>query len=315
MFNYNYIIELLNGKLTSVGYKHFVSVIEYYIKKFNWPRTIVLSDTQSSSKFWAPDDVKELTHQYFEWIIIKGKLKYFSKIPESYVAYYFSRMLMAFIADKIKEAQQKHGISYEKVKELVTGIANHELIKIQINEVNYYFNRVFTASDVKTESQIDSSFQYIAKIPIKETTKHYKPLVETAIDDIFNTIDSPLPLIKLVDNVYLLFDQSSFLPFAQKENEEAIIIDHNPNHDSAIKAIIADLTKEEAKYISEYVFETNGEISYSELSSKYNIPKSTLQYKIDSFKKKIVLCFHPQNEDEGLLFINKLAVSLDELSK
>lgn len=317
MFNINFINELLKSNLTEEGYKHFISVVAYYVRKYNWPKTIVISDEQSISNYWKDDEIKELTHQFFEWIIIKDKLRFVKKIPESYLSYYFSHMLMSFIADKIKEFQLKQGISFEKVKGLVRELADSDLIKKEIQSTPYYFPNIFDESLIKTQYEIEEMLQYVAKVRINEDTKHYKPLVKMIIKDIFDTIESPISLTKLTEYVYSILDQKAFMgSLSESESIDPVyLLEENNKHEAAIEYITSGLSKDDAKIIAEYIFQSMGNSSLSELSTKYNIPKSTLHFKMESFKKKIVDSYLPDTQEDGLVFINKLAVFLDEYSK
>jgi len=316
MFNPTYIYELRKGQLTENGYKHFLSAISWYVKKFNWPKTIVISKENSNTKFWSQDDIKELSHQFFEWIISKDKLEYLNKIPESYLSYYFSQMLISLVANRIKEKQQKEGLSFEKTSELVTEIANKELIKNKIKGVDYFFDRSFNENDVKPQNEIENSISYLSKIPITENTKHFKPLVKIAIEDIFNTIESPITLKKLIEYVFALFDQKDFASKVSITETGEIEIEETENlmHKKAINNILSNLTKTDARLFSEYIFHSQGEMSLSELAAKYKIPKSTLHHLMENFRKKIATSYMIDNEDDGLIFIKKLAMALDERS-
>ena len=120
MFKEEYILELLSGRLTQKGYTSIVGSIASMARRHNWQKNIIVSDTISSS--WTDDDVEELTQQFFEWVIFNEKLKYIYKVPHSYLAYYFTQMLISFVSNRIKEEQQKLGISFQKCQELVKEI-------------------------------------------------------------------------------------------------------------------------------------------------------------------------------------------------
>ncbi len=316
MFNTMYIYELLKGQLSEAGYNHFVNAISRYTKKFNWPRSIVAGEEGINSSHWSHDDIKELCHQYFEWVISKGKLEYLNKIPESYLSYYFLQILISFIANRIKEEQRKKGLSFQKTHDIVTEIARKELISNIINGVEYYYNHSFNANDLKTQNEAEKALAYLSKIPIQESTKHFKPLIKIAIDDIFNTVETPMTLKELIKYTFALFDQQNFKSTISysEPSEIKYIENENPAHIKAITKILSNVTKEEARIISEYIFQNKGVISLSELALKYNIPKSTLHNKMETFKKKIAMSFIPDNEEDGLFFIKKLAKALDDLS-
>jgi hypothetical protein len=66
--------------------------------------------------------------------------------------------------------------------------------------------------------------------------------------------------------------------------------------------------------IFQYLFNNEDEKSISELANLYGIPKSTLHYKIDSFKKKISKNYTPNNEQDGIIFLQSISKILDEIS-
>lgn len=317
MFELNFIYELLKGTLTEDGYKHFLRVVSYFIKKFNWPKNIVDASYTDNTKYWSLDEIKELTHQFFEWIIVKRKLNYLNKIPESYLSYYFSQMLISYVANKIKEGQQKEGMSFVKVSELVSQIVEENYIRRRINGVEYVFGTPFSDKSIDSAGRSEDNIAYIPKIPITESTKHFKPIVKMAVEDIFNAVAKPISLNKLINYAYSLFDQNTFVEsILQNEVTQPVNVEvNNKSHIDAINSLLTDLTKEDAIVILEYVFESSGKMSLADISEKHGVPKSTLQYKIKGFKEKIVVAYSPLDEEDGLEFIKKLAFALDEYSK
>ncbi len=106
MFESKYIIELIKGEITDKGYEHIINSISFLIHKYKWPNLIITSSDTFHNQKWIIDDIREFAHQYFEWVILKDKLKYLNKIPESYLSYYFTKMFFSFVSEKIKEQQQ-----------------------------------------------------------------------------------------------------------------------------------------------------------------------------------------------------------------
>lgn len=317
MFKTIYIYELLKGQLSENGYKHFLNTISFYINKLNWPKNIIVSYDKGNFNIWTPDDIKELAHQFFEWIIIKGKLEYLNKIPENYLSYYFLQILVSFIAEKIKQEQQTVGLSFEKCRELVLDISKSDFINNNINDINYVYNKTINKKNIKHEYDISNAIIYLPKIPLTEKTKHFKPLIKLAIEDIFNTVESPIELKKLVEFVYDLFDQKSF--FTSEFDKQSINIEFkesfNEKHNTAILKLLSSVTKEDAILILTYLFKSKGELSLSYLATEHNLPKSTIHHKIKSFKDKIFELYIPENEEDGILFIQNIASALDKISK
>lgn len=316
MFNPKFIYELLKGILSEDGYKHILNVVSWNIKKHNWPNSLIVSSEVNSFQNWSNDEIMELTHQFFEWLIVKGKLKYINKVPETYISYYFSQVLVSFVANRISEEQQKQGLSFENCKELVFEIAKKDLEVIEFNGIDYVYNQLFIETDIKPLNEIESTITYLSKIPLTEKTKRYKPLVKMAIEDIFNTTESPIKLRNLVVYVFNLFNQKDFEKSNATPESETLEQNGSDNrkHKVFIDKILSGITKDDARLLSEYIFQSLGQVSYSKLSEKYSLPKSTLHYKIEEFKKKIHAAYTPINEEDGLAFIKGIALSLDKLS-
>ena len=66
--------------------------------------------------------------------------------------------------------------------------------------------------------------------------------------------------------------------------------------------------------ISEYLFQSQGVMSLSELAIKYNLAKSSLHHKVENFRKKISRAYTPVNEEDGVIYIQNISITLDELS-
>lgn len=316
MFKTEYINELTTGQLSNEGYKHFISVVSSFVRKYNWPKSIIISSETNASKYWSVDEIKELTHQFFEWSLSKGKFDNLNKIPENYLSYYFSQILISFVANRIKEEQQKEGLSYEKCRELVISICKEDYTNNTIEGKDIVFIHSFSKDDLKSIEDIENAIAYLSKIPIKESTKHFRPIVKLAIEDIFNSIESPISLNKLTETVFRLFDQRSFN--ISEINDEIIAIEEigktSIKYDKIIQKLISGLTKDDAKMIFNFLFQNEGEQSLAEIADKYNIPKSTLHHKVDTFKKKIASAYTPENEQDGILFIQNISKALDKLS-
>ena len=316
MFKTEYIIELISGQFSNDAYKHFVSVVSGFVRKYNWPKSIIVSSETNLSKFWSGDQIKELTHQFFEWALSKGKFDYLNKIPDSYISYYFSQILISFVANRIKEEQQKEGLSYEKTRELVISICKEDYVNITIDGKEHIFIHSFTKENLKSIEDIGNALSYLSKIPLKESTKHFRPLVKIAIEDVFNSIESPILLNKLIETVFSLFSQKSFniIQIDEKLFDEEEIEKGTIKFDIIIQKLISGLTKDDAKMISNFLFQNEEEQSLAEFADKFNIPKSTFHHKIDTFKKKIASAYTPENEKDGIFFIQNIAKVLDKIS-
>ena len=110
-----YIIELAEGKLSLKGYEYIVSLVNFYIKKYNWPK-IILDEQANTGDFWTDDEILSITHQLLLYVLEKEKLKNYKKIPKDYIEYYFKTIIVSYVANKIKEQQIKVGLSFDDVK-------------------------------------------------------------------------------------------------------------------------------------------------------------------------------------------------------
>lgn len=316
MFKIECILQLISGNLTEKGYKHFLSGISTMVKKYRWIKNIVISE-KPTSEYWSVEDIKELVQQFFEYAITKNKFNYLEKVPENYLEYFFTQIFISFVANRIAEEQQKQGLSFERCKELVSTLVKEKYISKKIGSIEYIFINSFSETDIKSTFNFDNELKYLSSIAIKEDTKQFKPLVAMALDDIFNLIDTPIQISKLIETVYKLLDQRAFVnPNAQEEyvEQSEYNIDET-KYKTVIKKILNELTKDDAKLISEYLFQTQGEVSLSTLAEKYNLPKSTAHHRIEQFKKKVTQNYIPENEDDGILFIKNLSATLDDLAK
>jgi hypothetical protein len=82
-----------------------------------WPVSIIVPEKNRDNR-WEKEDYEELIQQYFEWLLVKGKLNYVHKVPDSYRSYYFLQLLISFISDKISEYQKTTGVSYNAIKKI-----------------------------------------------------------------------------------------------------------------------------------------------------------------------------------------------------
>lgn len=108
MFKEEYLLELLSGKLTSRGYANILGTITSMVRKYQWKKSIIVSDHNDND--WQSDDIKELSHQFFEWIISKNKIKYLSKVPFEYLSYYFTQMFISFVSKSELRKNNKRSV-------------------------------------------------------------------------------------------------------------------------------------------------------------------------------------------------------------
>ena len=308
MFKEEYIIELISGRLTQKGYANIVSSVALMARRFNWQKDIVVSE--SFGTYWNDDDVKELTQQFFEWIITNGKLDYINKVPHEYLSYYFTQMLVSFVSNRIKEEQQKVGISFQKCNALVREIADEYYKPVSHMDKSYVKSNL--ASGNVWINNLEDVVTYLSHYPITEETKQYKPIVKLAVEEVLIAADAYVSIDSLVNAVYGLLDQSSFsVNVDESETENS----SDGKYDSAIAKILEGINSTDAHIFLNYVFGDEQKMSLSEIAVKYNVPKSSIHKKIEDFKNKIFNVYMPENEDDGICFLQNLAQSLDDLAK
>ena len=308
MFKEEYIIELISGRLTQKGYANIVSSVALMARRFNWQKDIVVSE--SFGTYWNDDDIKELTQQFFEWIITNGKLDYINKVPHEYLSYYFTQMLVSFVSNRIKEEQQKVGISFQKCNALVREIADEYYKPVSHMDKSYVKSNL--ASGNVWVNNLEDAVKYLSHYPITEETKQYKSIVKLAVEEVLIAADAYVSIDSLVNAVYGLLDQSSFSVNVDESETENSCDD---KYDSAIAKILEGIDSTDAHIFLNYVFGDEQKMSLSEIAIKYNVPKSSVHKKIEDFKNKIFKVYMPENEDDGICFLQNLAQSLDDLAK
>ena len=309
MFKEEYIIDLISGKLTQKGYASIVSSIASMVRQYHWQKNIVVTD--NSGPDWSDDDIKELAQQFFEWIIANDKLKYVEKIPREYLAYYFTQMLVSFVANRIKEEQQKVGISFQKCQELVKDICNENFT--EVSHKDRYYIKSSMATEETWIDDLEDSIKYLAHYPITENTKQFKSIVKLAIDDILMSANGYVLTTILPNAVFQLLDQSAFAIHI----EESVKFEDltGSKYNDEINSLMNGISKVDARLILEYVFQDDEKASLSELAAKYEMPKSTIHKLVSDFKQNILRCYIPENEEDGIAFLKKLANALDERAK
>lgn len=315
MFKSVYIQELISGNLSNEGYFNIINSIKYYTNKYNWPKKIIVTNEINNSPYWSDEELIELAHNFFDWSLTKEKFDYLDKIPDSYLPYYFSQILISFISNRIKEEQSREGISYDKTRELVNSIIKNEYSKLEYNGNVFVYLKPFLIDDIVNNEELDLRLLNLTNFAINEKTKHYKPIVKDVIENIFYTIQCPISLKKLIETVFKLFIQVKFKSIDFDETITISIEDKSDKYRKINKLLVSELTKVDAELISNFLFNNNDEKSLAVYSQQLNIPKSTLHNKINIFKKKIIDNYIPEDEEDGIRYLQNLSETLDDYLK
>ena len=253
MFDLESINELASGNLSEKSYIKIIAGIAITAGRHNWPKTIVAPEANVSD-FWTNEDVEDLAQQFFLWGYSTGKFEYLRNIPVDYRLYYFTQIFNSFVANRISEEQQKTGLSYDKCKKLVFEICKEKYFSKEINGIVFFSSNAFEDEDIKRGVDMSEALENLSHYVIPKDAKHFKPLVDIALEDIFNLIDSPINSSKLTKVVFGLFDQSFFHDPQAKETYQAEIVDKNrKKHQAIIQKLLAGLSKADAKIFSEYL--------------------------------------------------------------
>jgi hypothetical protein len=303
-----YIIELAKGNMSLEGYNYIVSLVKYNINKFHWPKTI-LDDSTNSREYWTDDEILSFTQQLLFFIIEKGKLKNYNKIPKNYIEYYFRTIIVSYVANKIKEFQNKLGLSYDDTKRISLELLNEHYLIQKIKNDIFWNNKKEFSNPVTENETINEILLTLPKIPITERTKHYKPRVKTALNDVFSLIPRAIKQNVLVNQVFKLFDQSSFAVNVDDQIESDIREDVVS---LAIEQIVNEIEETDIPIYLDYFF-TETKKSLNAIAITHELPKSTVHYKTSQFTKILSENFMPDNEDEGVYFLECLHKTLDEL--
>jgi hypothetical protein len=310
MFKEEYLLELLSGRLSKEGYANIIGSITSLVKRNHWQKSIIISDSLHDE--WRSDDIEELAHMYLEWVIANDKLKYLSRIPYEYLSYYFTQMLVSFVADRIKLEQQKKGVSFQKCQELVKTICEEDY-EILIQSGKAYVKSQYASASHLTDD-FEDAVKYLPHIRIDESTKQVKPLIRIAIEDILLSIDCYLSVESLCKATFVLLDQSTIATLQDRfvEQDE---FDNETKYKNAINDILTGVSPEDASIYLDYIFQKSGALSLAEISAKYSIPRSTAHKQIENFKQKVFYSYMPDSESDGVTFLQNLANALDNISK
>lgn len=303
-----YIIEFAKGKLSLEGYEYIVSLVRFYINKYNWPK-IILDEKISTEESWTDDDILSITHQLLLFVVEKKKLKNYHKIPENYIEYYFKTVIVSYVANKIKEQQNKTGLSFDDTKRIALEILNELYFSREIN-YEIFWNKENTFSNpVINNDTIKEIAETLPRIPLTEKTKHYKPHVKTALHDLFNLINRPIKQGVVINQIFSLFDQSYFSINIDEENTSEIRDDLIRK---AISQILANIDRKDIPIYLDYYFSPTKK-SLNSIAIKYKLPKSTVHQRVTQITRIISENIVLTNEQEGVWFLEELHKSLDEL--
>jgi hypothetical protein len=307
-------IQVINGlsnkELSKEGYKKLVSLIKQFVYKYRWPK-IILDENNEKNKEWTDEDILSLTHQFILYLFESNKLKNINKIPDNYLNYYFHQIVVTYVSDKIHKSQSINGISFQTIKRIVNEILITDYKEVEIDSKRYWKSKESCTENLNlSQNKIINLVECLPKITIDPKTKHFKKYIKNAVSNIYSTIESEIEEKLLIQLTYNLFDQSYLTPSIAKEDEvNEIDIDELT---ISISKIFNELVIEDIPLIVKYYFEESN-YSLEDLAKENDLPKSTLHYRIIRFRNLLNKYFTPKNDDEGIIFLEKLFEKLDEV--
>ena len=315
-----YINEFVSKNLSKEGYEHLIKGCGTLVERRDWGKITIVSEVIVTD-YWTDDEKKELVHQFFvETYSNEKKLNSFKKIAQEDYIPYFKSVFRSFVFDRISEEQQKRGLSYEKCKELVLKICAESYHTKTVKGKTYMFYSPFDEKDIKNEFDFDSPLEGLLHYKIPENTKHYKPLVEAALENVFSWLDYPIEISKMVQIIFNLFelkivvvDQSFFTNYQEEKTyQEEFNPDDTEKYQSIINKLLVGVSKRNIQVFSEHF---NDNVSYSDLAEEFGLTKSNVQKIIKSFTKKFEKDYLPENEEDGKKFLNYFLEKVYELAK
>ena len=300
--------SIASNNLEAKGYKKLISLLAYMVNKYNWPK-IVLDESQGDRTKWNVNEIIALAHQLIIYIHTEKKLRHISKVLDSYLEYYFYQIIVTYIASTISDFQSKRGISYKSVKQILLKILEEDYFKTVSSGHTYWSNSKESEVEDHDSSEIERKVEYLPKIILKVGAKQFKKYVKRAVTNIFSL---DIPMIEqgaLINATYSLFDQ------AHNENEQIDTqLDEIEKRDihSQVRLILNSIEESDLVLMSNY-FLASERMSIRALAEKYELPKSTVQYKINKVKSIVTSAYIPSNYEEGKYFLDCLKNELDKL--
>lgn len=306
MNNEQYIRELASGDLSLRGYVALLDLNIHMIYKYKWP-VIILDESTQHDYDWSKDNYVSFFHQMVQHMFQNKKLKHLGKIPDSYVEYYFKKIIVSYVARKIREKQSLRRFSFDSIKRIGLQILRENYFSSMIGDRNYWYTSKLFPSKEPSQESIEELVNKLPAIIIKNDYKQIKPLVRLGLDDIFSLINKPIEEQLLIKLLYSLFEKSSESDFFDDDPLEINMEGIN----KALKLLMVELKTEDIPIIKKYFFNQE-KVSMQDLANEFEIPKSTIHKKVERIKLMITSAFTPCNDLEGIEFLKMLEQNLDD---
>lgn len=339
-FKIEHIHNLLNSRLNSEGYEHFVSIIAQIIKQNSWHKEYYLPEDKidASSEKWSVDEIKAFFHDFILWMVNRKKIRNLQSQPDIFLAKYFHSVFNSYAVECLSNNQKKSGLTFNECRRIINSICDEELATIVYSNKKYVSISKFKYSDVLDEVDIEQVIAFVGLPDVKTTTKHYKTVVRELISDILYFIDKPISVKRLERIVWKLFslkekvtieNQDEILPEKYEKNNGEFVETFSTN----LPIQNQDVSPDEYRYIQEEVNKItsglghveaeiilgvffSGGINFSmeECLRKHGIKKSTYYSRIKDFDSRLkILSYIPENQLSMKFFIDMLENSLEKI--
>jgi len=322
----DFVLELINGQLTSAGYVQYLKYIHFQVTRNNWPLFIVEEISfLESEKLWNKERFLSFAQQFMFYILKSRKILYLKNISEGARYTYLTMILSSYVSDIIKFRQKKEGgISYATVKKTILSflkLDNIKFKKCQIDERFYWCLSDFENSPPKRQEEVEELIKILPKIDLFKPDKmggikKYKNrIIRERVFDILQFIESPIEESYLLDLVF-----NSFVSLTRKEifkaSQEILKLDvslelsDKSDYDNSIINIMNQLDDKDIKILKHYFFNQK-ELSLRKASEQMSIKKSTIDNRTKKINKIIRATFNPLSEKDAQLFLENFKQSLD----
>ncbi len=300
--------KLFLSELDIDGYCRIVQKLSLCLNKKNLSKEI-LSESNFEFSYWSKEDVKSIFSDFVIWLIEKGKFKFFEKINDDYLEYYFLAVFHSYCSEKINISQQKRiGFSFSRFKKIMIEILEDNYNVIFLKSVKVISSKE-TNFDSKKMNKYHLNFDVVKSFSFES---QLKPQIKKIIDVL---IEQNKFIILNEFFFKSLFDQIINIHKRTYQKIDGIeIINENYEIESIrkeeivlkTKLLLSHLVKDDFIILRNIIFEDGAALSFKELSTKFSIPKSTIHYKYFSFKKSVKNLIIPFDNEERFFFLEVL---------
>jgi hypothetical protein len=175
--------------------------------------------------------------------------------------------------------------------------------------------RMLVLEDMTVSQDLDECIRGLPRVVNYRKDKAFKTSCKKLPFEYLEVYQFPIEQEALIKSVYNLFDQSQYhtTEFHSQNSNVELEAESANNYKVQVDSLVLNLSAIDCQIFLSYLF-VNESPSLDSLASKFKLPKSSLHLKIASFKKKISTTYIPVNQDDGVLFLEKLHDALDKMA-